>query len=169
MHRQKSSKSQSWQFLRGQANLRQKAGIMTTFQMYRRYTYDSLLERDGRPVNDPVFFLVYFYVYKKIHTFKNHGYRSKQECVVHFEATFWTSLSPVPWCTVWLPERIEILYPCTRLQHSPRSFPTYITTVVIHRELFWSLHFHFTTMLKRQPNWDPTTDGVLVFGPWTEC
>ena len=77
-------------FLRGQANLRQKAGNVTTFQMYRRYTYDSLLERDGRPVNDPVFFLVYFYVYKKIHTFKNHGYRSKHECVVHFEATFWT-------------------------------------------------------------------------------
>ena len=76
--------------LRGQANLRQKAGNVTTFQMYRRYTYDSLLERDGRPVNDPVFFLVYFYVYKKIHTFKNHGYRSKHECVVHFEATFWT-------------------------------------------------------------------------------
>ena len=76
--------------LRGQANLRQKAGIMTTFQMYRRYTYDSLLERDGRPVNETVFFLVYFYVYKKIHTFKNHGYRSKHECVVHFEATFWT-------------------------------------------------------------------------------
>ena len=78
------------EFLRGQANLRQKAGNVTTFQMYRRYTYDSLLERDGRPVNDPVFFLVYFYVYKKIHTFKNHGHRSKHECVVHFEATFWT-------------------------------------------------------------------------------
>ena len=57
---------------------------MTTFQMYRRYTYDSLLERDGRPVNDPVFFLVYFYVYKKIHTFKNRGYHSNHECVVHF-------------------------------------------------------------------------------------
>ena len=48
--------------LLGQADLRQKAGNVTTFQMYRRYTYDSLLERDGRPVNDPAFFLVYFYV-----------------------------------------------------------------------------------------------------------
>jgi hypothetical protein len=54
-------------------------------------------------------------------------------------------------------DRFELLYPCSRLQHSPRSFPTYITTVETHRELFWSLHFHFTTMLKRQPNWDPTT------------
>ena len=49
-------------FLLGQADLRQKAGKVTTFQMYRRYTHDSLLERDGRPVNDPAFFLVYFYV-----------------------------------------------------------------------------------------------------------
>ena len=87
--------------------------------------------------------------------------------------SFWSHfldyLSPVPWHTVWLPERIEILYPCTRLQHSPRSFPTYITTVATYRECCWSLHFHFTTMLKRQPNWDPTTDGVLVFDTCSEC
>ena len=56
-----------------------------------------------------------------------------------------------------LPGEIETLYPCTRLQHSPRSFHTCTTTVDTHRELFWSLHFHYTTTWTRRPKWAPTT------------
>ena len=65
--------------------------------------------------------------------------------------------------------RFETLYPCIRLRHSPRSFPTYTTTVDTHREISRSLHFHYTTTWTRQPNWDSTTDGISVFGTWTEC
>ena len=54
-------------------------------------------------------------------------------------------------------ERFKLLYPCTRLQHSPRSFHTCTTTVETHREISWSLHFHYTTTWTRHPNWHPTT------------
>ena len=54
-------------------------------------------------------------------------------------------------------ERFKLLYPCTRPQHSPRSFHTYTTTVETHREISWSLHFHYTTTWTRHPNWHPTT------------
>jgi hypothetical protein len=54
-------------------------------------------------------------------------------------------------------DRFELLYPCSRHQHSPRSFHTCTTTVETHREISWSLNSHYTTTWTRHPNWHPTT------------